>query len=197
MKNIWFIIFLFAQKAFCQTNPLADSLLKDLTKQQTDTGKIKTLSELTFLYANNNPTLALQYANRQKVIADKINIPKFTANAYNDIAIAQYYSGDYSNALRNNKAALAIREKLGVKGLLVSSLNKIAIIYQELGKYDTAATYQFKILKLAEDLKDDAFIGKTSTNISTLFEKLGNFKEGEFYARKALASGEKELTCTR
>lgn len=191
MKNIWFIIFLFAQKAFCQTNALADSLLKDLTKQQTDTGKIKTLSELTFLYANNNPTLALQYANRQKVIADKINIPKFTANAYNDIAIAQYYSGDYSNALRNNKAALAIREKLGIKGLLVSSLNKIAIIYQELGKYDTAATYQFKILKLAEELKDDVFIGKTSTNISTLFEKLGNFKEGEFYARKALVSGKK------
>ena len=129
MKNIWFIIFLFAQKTFCQTNALADSLLKDLAKQQTDTGKIKTLSELTFLYATNNPTLALQYANKQKLIADKINIAKFTANAYNDIAIAQYYTGDYSNALRNNKAALAIREKLGIKALQVSSLNKIAIIY--------------------------------------------------------------------
>ena len=189
MKNIWFIIFLFAQKTFCQTNALADSLLKDLAKQQTDTGKIKTLSELTFLYATNNPTLALQYANKQKLIADKINIPKFTANAYNDIAIAQYYTGDYSNALRNNKAALAIREKLGIKALQVSSLNKIAIIYQELGKYDTAAVYQFKILKMAEELKDDSFIGITANNLSFLFEKMQQYNKSEAFGRQALSLG--------
>ena len=189
MKNTWMIVLLFAQNTFCQTNALADSLLKDLAKQQTDTGKIKTLSELTFLYATNNPTLALQYANKQKLIADKINIPKFTANAYNDIAIAQYYTGDYSNALRNNKAALAIREKLGIKALLVSSLNKIAIIYQELGKYDTAAVYQFKILKMAEELKDDSFIGITANNLSFLFEKMQQYNKSEAFGRQALSLG--------
>ncbi len=191
MKKYSLLFLFFSQIVYCQYKNKADSLLNDIAAQKTDTGKIKTLSELSFYYATNNPALSLKYANEQKLIADKINIPKFTANAYNDIAIAQYYSGNYAPALQNNKEALNIREKLGNKALLVSSLNKIAIIYQELGKYDTAATYQFKILKLAEELEDDVFISKTNNNISTLFEKLGKFKEGEFYARKALVNARK------
>ena len=93
------LFLLFSQTVYCQTTNMADSLLKDLATQKTDTGKLKTLSKLTFLYGNNNPAVALQNAKEQKIIADKINIPKFIANAYNDIAIAQYYSGDYLNAL--------------------------------------------------------------------------------------------------
>ena len=170
---------------------MADSLLKDLATQKTDTGKIKTLSELSFFYATNNPALSLKYANEQKQIAEKVNIPKFTANAYNDIAIAQYYSGDYGPALQNNKAALAIRETLGSKALLVSSLNKIAIIYQELGKYDTAAVYQFKILKLAEELGDESFIGITFNNLSFLFEKMQQFDKSATFGRKALSLANK------
>ncbi len=170
---------------------MVDSLLKDLAIQKTDTGKLKTLSELSFFYATNNPALSLKYANEQKQIAEKVNIPKFTANAYNDIAIAQYYAGDYGLALQNNKTALAIREKLGNKGLLVSSLNKIAIIYQELGNYDTAAVYQFKILKLAEELADDGFIGVTYNNIATIYQNLKQYDKGITYARMGLQKAEK------
>lgn len=190
MKKYCLLLLLFTQMGYAQNLNMADSLVKDLATQKTDTGKLKTLSELSFYYATNNPALALKYANEQKQIAEKVNIPKFTANAYNDIAIAQYYSGDYGQALQNNKAALAIREKLGSKALLVSSLNKIAIIYQELGKYDTAAVYQFKILKLAEELNDDGFIGITYNNIATIYQNLKQYDKGIEYARMSLIKAE-------
>ena len=187
MKKICLFLLLFAQTALCQDNNISDSLLKDLSAQKTDTGKLKTLSELTFFYATNNPQLALKYAQEQKVIADKVNIPKFSANAFNDLAIVQYYMGNYAEALVNNKQALAIRETLGNKRLLVSSLNKIALVYEEWGKYDTAATYQFKILKLAEELKDETFTGITYNNLGYLFKNLRNYTQSNLYARQALA----------
>lgn len=187
MKKILFILLLFAHAAFSQNTPFSDSLVNDLKLQLADTGKIKTLSELTFFYATKMPAMALDYARQQKMLADKINIPKFSANAFNDLAIVQYYLGKYPEALQYNKQALALREGLGNKALLVSSLNKIALIYEELGKYDTAATYQFKILKLAEELKDQTFTGITYNNLGYLFKNLKNYVQSEMYARRALA----------
>lgn len=180
-----------AKISFCQNDPFADSLKTDLVKQQTDTGKMKTLSELTFFYANNNTGLAMQYALQQKQLADKVNIPKFTATAFNDLAIIQYYTGQYAPALQNNKAALAIREKLGNKAGVISSLNKLALIYQDLGNYDTAALYQFKILKLAEELGDDAFTGITYNNLSFLQDKLKNYSKSKAFGEQALAFAKK------
>ena len=92
MKKYCLLFLIFSQEVYCQNKSVADSLLDDLSIQQTDTGKLKSLSELCFFYAANNPALSLKYANEQKQLADKINIPKFTANAHNDIAIAEYYS---------------------------------------------------------------------------------------------------------
>ena len=92
-----------ANVAFAQDKAVADSLANDLKKQRTDTGKLKTLSELVFFYATNTPKLSLQFANEQKTIADKIKIPTFSANALNDLAIANYYLGNYNEALLFNK----------------------------------------------------------------------------------------------
>ena len=186
MKSIFFFLLLLSQTVFCQDTHTPDSLKNDLAKQHTDTGKIKTLSELSFYFAPRDPALAMKYATDQKAIADKINIPKFTANAMNDLAIIQYYTGKYSDALQNNKAALAIREKLGDKSLMVSSLNKIAVLYQDLGVYDTAADYQFRILKLAEELQNDDFIAKTYGNIGYLYDQMKQPDKSEKYAKLSL-----------
>ncbi len=48
MKYLLIITLLCAKHCYSQNTHVSDSLLNDLSKQQTDTGKIKTLSELTF-----------------------------------------------------------------------------------------------------------------------------------------------------
>ncbi len=193
MKGLILILFCFITTShlLAQDKQAIDSLLKDLNKQTADTAKMKTLSELVFSYAQNNPSQALTYANQQKILADKVNIPKFNANALNDLAIANFYLGKFTEALSYNKAALGIRESLGNNALVVSSLNKIAIIYQEIGNYDTAAVYQFKILKLAKTLNDSGFIGKTYNNLALIFINLKNYKQAKFYASQGIFIGQK------
>src|SRR5690606_1952870 len=114
--------------SFAQNQP-ADSLAQLLKKTQLDTVKLMLLSDLVFHFANNNPEKANQYAAQQMALARKVNLPKFTANALNDLAIVAYYQGNYSEALGYNQKALAIREKLGNTALVISSLNKIALVY--------------------------------------------------------------------
>jgi two-component system NarL family sensor kinase len=187
-KKLLLMLFLcYARAAYCQDKAFEDSLVRDLGVQVTDTGKIKTLSELTFLYATNNTPLALQYAQQQKTLADKVNIPKFSANALNDLAIVQYYTGQYSDALKNNKAALAIREGLGDKALVISSLNKLALICQDLGNYEDAAKYQFRILKLADELKQETFTGITYNNLAFLYDKLKSYAKSKEFSAMALS----------
>ena len=72
MKKYFLLLLIFTKIGNAQNLNLADSLVKDLAKQKTDTGKLKTLSELSFYYATNNPALSLKYANEQKQIAEKI-----------------------------------------------------------------------------------------------------------------------------
>lgn len=188
-KLLLLFFFFISLNLFAQNTTAVDSLIKDLALQQSDTGKIKTLSELGFIYAINNPSLSLNYANKQKALADKVNIPKFSANALNDMAIASYYLGKFIDALEYNRAALKIRESLGNKTLIVSSLNKIAIIYQSIGNYDTAIVYQFKILRLAEALENEKFIGNTYNNIAAMYVNLHNYDKAEYYAKLAVNIG--------
>lgn len=187
MKKLLLMLFLcYGHMAYCQDKAFEDSLVRDLAAQATDTGKIKTLSELAFFYAANNAPLSLKYAQQEKELAGRVNIPLFSANAFNDLAIAQYYTGQYGEALQNNKAALALRERSGDKAKIISSLNKIALIYQDLGNYDTAAKYQFKILKLANELKEETFAGITYNNLAFLYDKLKRYDESKKMADVAL-----------
>jgi two-component system, NarL family, sensor kinase len=163
-----------------------DSLKHALQLAKEDTLKIAILSDLCFAYANNAPDSAMHYLRQQQVIADRLNIPRYNANVLNDLATIQTYKGDYSNALANNKKALAIRQTLGDKNLLISSLNKIAIIYQEQGNYEQAADYQLRVLNLAEELDNSQYIAITLNNISFIYQKLKKYDPAMRYTRKAL-----------
>jgi two-component system, NarL family, sensor kinase len=164
-----------------------DSLMGALAAAKADTVRIQILSELCFAAVSGDPESALQFATQEKQLAEKVNIPLFTANAYNDVAIVQYYKGDYTNAIINNTKALEIRKKLNKPELIVSSLNKIAIIYQDLGEYEKATTYQLQVLKIAEEIKHEAYIGATLNNISHLLVRVKKFEEAKQYCERGLS----------
>ncbi len=163
-----------------------DSLKQALLRVKEDTVKIAILSEICFEYAGTAPDSAMRYLQQQKVIADRLNIPRYNANVLNDLATIQTYNGDYSNALANNKKALAIRQTLGDKSLLISSLNKIAVIYQEQGNYEQAASYQLQVLKIAEELNNTQYVALTLNNISHIYQKLEEYGQAMTYTRKSL-----------
>jgi len=174
-------------QAYGQQGSKVDSLQKALKTTRDDTTKINILSDLSFAYASNSTDTAMVYSQQQMKLAGQVNLPRFTAIAYNDLAIIQYYKGEYSEALLNNKKALQLREALGDPAQIVSSLNKIGVIYQELGDYEKAANIQLRVLKIAEKLHNEAYISTTLNNISFLMQKVKKYDDALLYSRRALA----------
>ncbi len=186
IRQIILLLLLGAAHHNCAQASATDSLKKALAHASEDTTRIMILSELSFAYASSNPDTADMYLQQQMKLAERVNLPKFTANALNDQAILQYYKGDYANALANNKKALEIRRKLGDPMLIISSLNKIAVIYQETANYEAATDMQLQVLQIAEQLKNDAYIGLTLNSLSALLQKVKKFDEALKYSRKAI-----------
>jgi len=171
----------------CARAGATDSLLRALSAAKDDTTKLLILSELSFAWAGSAPDTADMYLQQQIKLAERVNLPKFTANALNDQAILQYYKGDYANALANNKKALELRQKLGDPMLVISSLNKIAVLYQETGNYELATKMQLQVLQIAEQLKNDRYIGITLNSLSALMQKIRKYNDALIYSRQALA----------
>lgn len=178
-------ILCFSLQAFCQQAKV-DSFKQALGTVKSDTIKMALLSELSFAYANNAPDVAMNYLEQQKAIADKINNPKYTANVLNDLAVIEYYKGDYTNALAHNRSALAIRKSIGDRALIMSSLSKVAVIYQELGNNDQATQYQLEVLQIATEVKNSRAIAATLNNICYLYEKVKKYDNALVFARRAL-----------
>jgi signal transduction histidine kinase len=164
-----------------------DSLRQALNGQMADSTRLAVLSDLCFMYVHSQPDSAMYYWRLEDEVAQKLAVPKYTANALNDLAIVQYYKGQYSEALNNNKRALEIRRQLGDKNLLMSSLNKIGLIYQELGNYEQATAYHLQVLQLATELNIPANVSLTLNNLSYVCQHMRQYAQARQYSHRQLA----------
>jgi two-component system NarL family sensor kinase len=180
------ILLLTCLQAHSQQAGKIDSLKRALSVAREDTLRVAILSEISFAYANNSLDTAMIYLQQQMKIADRINRPLYTANVYNDLAILQYYKGDFTDAVINNKKALALREELGDSQLIASSLNKIATCYQQLGNNDEALALQLRVLKIAEQLGNLHYQGIVLNSLSLLSQKVNKLNDALLFGKRSL-----------
>ena len=188
---VYLIFLLCPGSIFAQQEQELDSLKKALISEQRDTIRFSILSDLAFGYANRNTDTALIYANKEMEVAHKINTPRYIGTALSDIAVIQYYRGEFDKALENNQKSLELARQIGNEAMVSGSLNKIAIIYQSIGNYEKATEYQIEVLKIAEKLKNENTIGITLSNISFLYQKTGRYDEARSFLLRAIAIAKK------
>src|ERR1700679_380005 len=82
---------LYAQK---QGQPLIDSLLQELPKQNDDSNKVKTLTSMSFIYYNINPTEGIKYGLQALELATNLEWKKGMANANNCLGVNYYRASD-------------------------------------------------------------------------------------------------------
>lgn len=108
----------------------------------------------------------------------------------------QRLTGDYSNAIKNILAALAIfedgkhthandAEKINMRRKTANCYNNLAIAYFVSGKSDEAEQMLKKALALYEQLNDESNVSAVLNNIGELYQKRGNPKIAEQYYHKA------------
>ena len=193
MKPLLTILILLFTTINCfSQNREIDSLKKNYLQSEIDTVKLQALTDLNWAYLYIDTKEAKRYALFELALATKIGNIKYTAQAYNDLGISYYRSGELDTALQNNLKALDIRKKLKVKKDIASSLSKIGTIYTEVGKYSEAIETAFQVLKIYEELNLVRYQGLVLNNIAINYERLHNNEKSFYYAEKALTIGLKE-----
>ncbi|GIV27024.1 MAG: hypothetical protein KatS3mg027_0838 [Bacteroidia bacterium] len=142
--------------------------------------KISTLMDICFLYAPNNPKLAVSYGQQGLQLAYKTKDSLLIASCMNDLSIAYYYHALYDSCVYYAERSYHIRKKYGKLKEAAASISKSALAYYEEGNYSEA----LKKHELALDLflKEKYLEGyaKTLSNIASIYEKTGKLE----YAKK-------------
>ncbi|MCE3281110.1 MAG: tetratricopeptide repeat protein [Bacteroidetes bacterium] len=180
------LAFLLFRTIFGQTNE-ADSLKKVITSSLPDTIKLKALSDLNWIYSENDAQLSKKYGEDELALARKISDNKWISQAYNDIGIAFYKLNKPDSALVYYTKSYEIRKNFKDKTLMGGSLSKIGLIHQDLGNYNKALEIQFQALKIFEEIGNERYLAMTLNNIAIAYDKLKNFDKEIEYVEKAIA----------
>jgi Tetratricopeptide repeat len=122
----------------------SDTLKILLSAEKQDSNKVNLLWQLSNEYQDNKPDTALLLAQEALQLARRIKYVEGESKALALLAAAQYYMGNYPQALENYLLKLQIEEKRKIPKDYSVALNNIGLMYVLLGEYDNAITYLHK-----------------------------------------------------
>ncbi|MFM2224803.1 MAG: hypothetical protein RJA07_1005 [Bacteroidota bacterium] len=183
-----FLIFSSSKFVFAQDSEKIKSLKEKLNTAKHDSERIVALGDLSWELQNFDMAAAEKYVTEELKIAEKLNLPKFLAFAYNDVGLVKLKKGNLTESLELNKKALAIRRKLNDEMGVGSSLNKIGNIYTRLENYDKSLDAYLECLKIYEKFKIKPYIAYSQNNIAQIYFQIHKSDMAIGYYRSAIAT---------
>ncbi len=142
LKFFFICVFLFsmlrvpAQQSI-KANYALDSLIQSLVISEDDTNKVNNLNKIGKSYIGvADYDRALQFANKSRQLAEKLNYSKGVSLAYNIIGSICLSQGNFSQALDNFNESLKIRKKTNDKAGEAASYNNIGLVYYNMGDFE-------------------------------------------------------------
>jgi tetratricopeptide (TPR) repeat protein len=185
---IYFIVFFSCGFLSAQTIVI-DSLKNELQKTKEDTIAVKVLNNLSIAYQNKNEyDKAMQFAKDARLRCEKflrdnpddIQSPAVTrelARATVNIGVIETYSGNYTEGLRNQLAALKIFEQINYSRGIASCYINMGVVYFYLGNNDEALKNYFYALSIYEKMGDKHKIAVSYNNIGGIYVNQRNYPE--------------------
>jgi tetratricopeptide (TPR) repeat protein len=192
-KAIFFIFIINLLSAFINVYPNSpiDSL-ENLLKTADDGNKLEIYSDICKYYLNIDPTLALEYAEKE------LEFAKETGNSEDEVTalinIGACYSSlyNYDNVLNYNLIALNLSENIKfTKGIILSN-NNIGTVYNELSNYEKALEYYLKNYNYFIENKLDTvsdyyfYFAICLNNIGQIYSDLGDLPKSIEYLNKSI-----------
>lgn len=139
---------------YCQTREI-DSILNILAGQKEDSGKVRSLNNLSEAYRKAYVNdKAMDYAHAAMDLSEQLSYKKGKGMSHNAIGKAYFNLHNYSESLKNCFAALKIFEEIKDKEKSAHTYHLIGNIYYMEPNDAEAINYFFKALKLFEELND-------------------------------------------
>lgn len=140
-----------------------------------DTVRLQVLTDLNWLSMATSPAEAKGYAIEELKLAQKAKLPRWEAQAYNDLGLAEQQLQHFSPSLAYHQKALAIRQKLGDSAQIGSSWSKIGYCYSEMNQLDKALQAQLKALLCFRRVGSARYISYTLNNICYIYNELKQY----------------------
>lgn len=143
--------------------------------------------------AQNDSTLqhaiSLQYSDPDSAIAVASTLlesddDKLRGDAFEVIGIANWFKGNYEDAIKAHSQALAIRQQTDYQKGMGYSLNNLGLNNQALGDASKAMEFFLQGVDVAEAIGDSSLNAKLLGNIGTLYEEEKDIEKAlEFYGK--------------
>ncbi|MBL0056947.1 MAG: tetratricopeptide repeat protein [Chitinophagaceae bacterium] len=187
MRKIFGIILLllFAGTGFAQRSA-ADSIQTLLSKERTDTGRVRKMWSLAGLISVYDPEKALVIAQEALLLATRINYVEGQSKSLGALANTFVKIGNYPRALEFNLRKLQIEEKRNNPASLASTLIATGVVYRYQEQYADALLYYRKADSVINGNELNSLRYFSLMNIGDVYDKLNNTDSAFSYFNKAL-----------
>ena len=190
-KSVFLLLFIMVcYFSNAQLNTI-DSLKKLVNKSEPDSGKVKSLIELSKAYFTAQPNDAFKTCREAKKLAEEINYQPGLALTYKTIGIFYYRQAIYLDAINNWQQAIDIYTKIGDKKGVSNILNNLGAIYFDQADDEKALGYYLQSLKIAEEINDSSRTMTALANVGGMYgKKKQTYDKAITYDKRALAYAE-------
>jgi tetratricopeptide (TPR) repeat protein len=165
--------------------------LRIIEKNISDSIDVNIYYKLSQLYWTSDPKLAMDYAIQCLNLAQKIGFKRGVGKAYNTLGVIEYNKGNFFEAIKYHKMALAIRTAQNDKRAMANSHNNIGNVNTLLSYFPEAIKEYFEALKIYEELKLEQPQATSFVNIGNIYLTQKNFSEALKYYSKCLSINQK------
>ncbi|MDQ7778650.1 MAG: tetratricopeptide repeat protein, partial [Planctomycetota bacterium] len=129
-------------------------------------------------------TESVSYAREALPLAEQLGDPDMKGAIHNVLGIANIYGGDFTDAAKNLKQAIALREAAGNMQGLCDSLNNMSILHSYAGELEGALSEQERILGLRREMGDLWGEVLALSNIGVMYDESGDTRRAlEFFLK--------------
>lgn len=177
-------LFLFASAVFSQKSK-ADSILKLLKSETTDTGRVRQMWNLADVMNRYNPDSALQLGQEALYLAKKIKDQEGESRSLGILANSFMKIGNYTRALELNIQKLKLEEKRNKPRSLASVLMNIGIVYVYQEEYRKALEYYSKADSVINKFDVTDFKYSIVLNLGDAYDRLNVSDSALIYFNKS------------
>ncbi|MGZ3864641.1 MAG: tetratricopeptide repeat protein [Bacteroidia bacterium] len=148
-------------------------LQQELEQEASDKNKTKICNALCWQYFNSNPQKALDYANSQIQLAEKLNDRDALESGYDNFGFLYSHFGEHEKALSYLLKSLKIKEGKKDSAGIAVCMNGIGTIYFTMRNFPQALEYMFKTLKMDSLGGNKSNVAEHYSNIGACYAEMG------------------------
>jgi len=163
-----------------------DSLFGVVNLKKYDTSMVNALAKLSKEFLLNNPSKAIWYANKGRILAEYLDYKKGIAICKNSKGDVYYIQSNYEKALENYQKSIILYYKLNDKNNYAAGLKNIGNIYARQSNYLMAISYYQKSVKIFETIDDKKGMWSCYNNLGNIYFFQSNFEKAIEYYQKSV-----------